>query len=190
MEAGFITVDRLEAMGRGPVALRLRIPRTCAELADAIRRDLVEVRSNRKIGNFIDSLFAHAARPASSAPAPGGMPRSLQVAPEARAESRLYKKIALELVFRSPQLQQLDFKADEMLADGCCSALAENYLSPARGGVLRLLPAAMKQPRRGAGRAGRRPAALRPARVLTDASATRLYRRLFEPHFGGLADLL
>lgn len=185
--AGFITVDRLEAWA-GRQQLTDDEAAHVRELADAIRRDLVEVRSNRKIGDFIAActlvprtgfLSARTRRHALS----------LEVAPEARAESRLYKKIALELVFQSPQLQQLDFKADQMLGR-LLGALVENYLgSPRRR--LRLLPPAQEASLEAApDEASRRRRLCDFLAALTDASATRLYRRLYEPHFGGLADLL
>jgi len=185
--AGFITVDRLEQWATRQ-SLTGEDARHVQELAGAIRRDLVEVRSNRKIGDFIAAcslvprtgfLSSNTARHALA----------LAVAPEARAESRLYKKIALELVFQSPQLQQLDFKADEVLGR-LLSALVENYLGAPRR-RLRLLPPAMETAlETAADQAARRRRLCDFLASLTDASATRLYRRLFEPHFGGLADLL
>jgi dGTPase len=185
--AGFITVDRLERWASGQ-QLSPAEARHVVELADAIRRDLVEVRSNRKIGDFIEAC--------SLTPQTGFLGTltqrhafSLQLAPEARTESRLYKKIALELVFQSPQLQQLDFKAHEMLGR-LFGALIDTYLSPARR-RLRLLPPAMEATIDAApDESTRRRRLCDFLASLTDASATRLYRRLFEPHFGGLADLL
>ena len=77
------------------------------------------------------------------------------VAPEAVAESRLYKKIAFDLVFQSPQLQQHDFKANEVLGR-LLGALVENYLGPAQR-RLRLLPPEVEATlERSADEAGRR----------------------------------
>ena len=185
--AGFITVDRLEAWA-GRQSLSDAEAAHVSELADAIRRDLVEVRSNRKIGDFIAAC--------TLVPRTGFLSAltrrhafALEVAPEARTESKLYKKIAHELVFQSPQLQQLDFKAHDMLSR-LLGALMENYLGSTHR-RLRLLPpgheAVLDAAPDEAAR-GRRLCDFLAS--LTDASATRLYRRLFEPHFGGLADLL
>lgn len=185
--AGFITVDRLEAWATERVLDAAEAGHVSA-LAEAIRNDLVEVRSNRKIGDFIAAC--------SLVPRSGFLSArshrhaiALEVAPEAAAESRLYKKIAHELVFQSPPLQQLDFKAHDVLSR-LFGALMDNYLgSPRRR--LRLLPPeqetvidAAPDPKA----RGRRLCDFLAS--LTDSSATRLYRRLFEPHFGGLADLM
>lgn len=185
--AGFITVDRLDTWAAHQ-PLDDDQARHVRELADAIRRDLVEVRSNRKIGDFISAC--------SLEPRTGFLSTqthrhalTLHVAPEARAESRLYKKIALEIVFQSPQLQQLDFKADDVLGR-LFGALMDNYLGSTRR-RLRLLPPALESTLDAApDEAARRRQLCDFLAALTDASATRLYRRLFEPHFGGLADLL
>ena len=68
-------------------------------------------------------------------------------------------------------------------------ALVENYLGPAQR-RLRLLPPEVEATLdRSADEAERRRRLCDFLAALTDASATRLYRRLFEPHFGGLADL-
>lgn len=185
--AGFITIDRLEAWA---ARQSLSEPESghIRDLADAIRRDLVEIRSNRKIGDFIAAC--------SLAPRTGFLSVrtrrhaiALHVSEAARLESRLYKRIALELVFQSPQLQQLDFKADTVL-HRLLDALADNYIGTTRP-RLRLLP-----PSDEANVAAAEDDRSRWRRLcdflasLTDASATRMYRRLFEPQFGGLGDLM
>ena len=181
--AGFITIDRLEAWAEA--AITADEDRHVRILIDAIRRDLVE-SARTQIGDYIRGCSLVPA-PASSALEPTARSRPAG-APEARA-SRLNKKIALELVFQSPQLQQLDFKADQMLGR-LLGALMDNYLgSPRRR--LRLLPPAQEASLEAAlDEAGRRRRLCDFLAALTDASATRLYRRLYEPHFGGLADLL
>ena len=184
--AGFITVDRLE-MWATRQSLAGEEARHVTELADAIRRDLVEVRSNRKIGDFIAACSLHP-RSGFLSHLTARHSLRLAVAPEAVAESRLYKKIAFDLVFQSPQLQQHDFKANEVLGR-LLGALVENYLGPAQR-RLRLLPPEVEATLdRSADEAERRRRLCDFLAALTDASATRLYRRLFEPHFGGLADL-
>ena len=106
---------------------------------------------------------------------------------EARHESALYKRLAHDLVFRSPQLQQLDFKAGEVLGK-VFRALSTNYLETAR--PLHLLPPELETGLLTTDRSEGRRRLCDLLAELTDASATRLFRRLFEPHFGGLSDLL
>lgn len=184
--AGFITQEKLEAWaaknniaGSGERHVR--------ELIEAIRRDIVEVRSNKKIGDFIAACSLEPRENALSRQTARHAWR-LVVAPEAVEESRLWKKAALELVFLSPQLQQLDFKAFDVLSR-LFRALEENYLGTHR--PLHLLPPSVEASLLAApDEAARRRRLCDFLASQTDASATRLYRRLFEPHFGGLSDLL
>ena len=53
----------------------------------------------------------------------------LVVAPERITESRLYKKIAYELIFQSPQLQQIEFKGGFIL-DRLYAALVKVAWNP------------------------------------------------------------
>ena len=53
---------------------------------------------------------------------------NLNVEKEITKESKLYKKIALDLIFKSPQLQQLDYKASRILGE-LFKIFFENYVS-------------------------------------------------------------
>ncbi len=60
-----------------------------------------------------------------------------------RRKAQLNKRIALELVFRAPKLQQLDFKAELML-ERLFEALREQYIERDRP-RLHLLPEAVEK---------------------------------------------
>lgn len=184
--AGYITRDSLARWREAHSDLSEAQQALIAALEKSIHEETFERDLNRKIGEFITAcslqpvegfLSARTSRHAFA----------VVVAEERRIESQLYKKIALDLVFRAPALQQLDFKADEIL-DRLFGALAKNYSSPR---PLRLLPPEME-----AGLLAAETPEARWRRLcdfvasLTDASAIRLYRRLFDPHVGGLVDLL
>ncbi len=182
--AGFVTVDRLERWAAGKDLTAAEAAHV-AELADAIRRDRVEVRANKKIGDFIASCSLEPATTFLS-PLTHRHAFRLVIDPAAREESRLYKRIALELVFLSPQLQHLDFKAYEVLGR-LFRALLDNYHA-AR--PLHLLPAA-EEARLLSAADGEKPRLVCDFLAsLTDAAAARLARRLFDPHAGGIAELL
>jgi len=182
--AGFITLDRLERWGESTHCTGEAAGHV-TELLDAIRHDRVEVRANKKIGNFI-AACSLTPRENLLSPRTARHAFQLVVTPEARNESALYKRIALDLVFRSPQLQQLDFKANEVLGR-LFHALSDNYLGASM--PLHLLPPEIECSLVAAGHDQNRRSLCDLLSSLTDASATRLHRRLFEPHFGGLADL-
>ena len=103
------------------------------------------------------------------------------------APNRFYQ--ALDLVFRSPQLQQLDHKADFILTR-LFEVLRERYIERTQP-HLRLLPPAVERDVEAAADARSR------ARVvcdwvasMTDRFAARTYRRLFEADFGSITDFV
>lgn len=155
-------------------------------LLRALHDDAVERRFARLIGDFI-----HASR---LVPRPGPTPASnrhafdLAIDPAARAQARLYSGLAVDLVFHSPQLQQLEFKGARILRD-LFEAFAQQYMRPGRPSV-RLLPAKTEALLSQIDSQSDR------ARILcdhiagmTDGFAVRTHRRLFDPAFGSIADI-
>jgi dGTPase len=183
--AGFITIDRVEKWAESAGTGTAEAGHLTG-LLRALRDRRIEVRSNRKIGDFIaacslapreNALSSRTARHAFH----------LVVAEDVRAECALYKRLAVDLVFRAPQLQQLDFKADRLLSQ-LFGALADNYLGNIR--PLHLLPPDLETGLIGAGGDERRRRLCDLLASLTDAAAIRLHRRLIEPQFSGLSELL
>ena len=110
----------------------------------------------------------------------------LQIAADVKAESKLYKKIALDLIFKSPQIQQIEFKGGQIL-EQLFSALAEHALN-IKG--LRILPTTVQElldaePTE----SGRYRRLCDHVAGLTDGQAVRTYKRLFDPDFGSIAEL-
>lgn len=108
--------------------------------------------------------------------------------PRVRAEHKLYKRLAKEIVFNSPQLHQLEFKGKTMIR--CMfRAFEKNYVRTIDQSML--LPREVDVLIRRKGDPGLR------ARLLcdhisgmTDDFATRTYRRLFDPTYGSMVDLV
>jgi dGTPase len=183
--AGFITIDRLERWAEG-AGLDPGEADHLTGLLRALRERRVEVRANRKIGDFIAACsLAPRENPLAARTARHAF--RLVIAGEVQAECALYKRLAVDLVFRSPQLQQLDFKADRILGQ-LFAALADNYLGAAR--PLQLLPPDLEASLSGADEGEWRRRLCDLLASLTDASAIRLHRRLLEPSFSGLSELL
>lgn len=108
---------------------------------------------------------------------------------KARKESKMFKDISLALVFRSPQLHQLEKKGDYLLKR-IYDTFAENYLGKEKF-AMNLLPAYVEQNFLSTVDTRRR------ARLLcdyiagmTDGFAIRTYKRLFDPEFGSMVDLI
>ena len=113
----------------------------------------------------------------------------LAIAEEARAETKLYKRIALHLVFKSRQLQQLEHKSDWLLTR-LFKTLADRYIAGTSPGKFRLLPESDEEHLAAAPDENAR------ARIIcdvitrmTDGAATRMCRRLFDADFQSIVDL-
>jgi dGTPase len=113
----------------------------------------------------------------------------IHVNPDIAQESKLYKNISLDLVFKSPQLQQLDHKASRVLGE-LFNILSENYITKTRK-PLRLVSAESEKLIASAEEDSAK------ARIITDIIsemtdklAVRTYRRLVDPNFGSILDLV
>lgn len=113
----------------------------------------------------------------------------LKIDPSVQAESKLYKKIALSLIFKSTQLQQIEFKGGHIL-ERLFRGLSE-HCAEANGDGLRILPAQvlelMDQEPDIAGRYRR---LCDHVAGLTDGLAVRTYKRLYDADFGSIAELV
>ncbi|HPA17884.1 MAG TPA: dNTP triphosphohydrolase [Verrucomicrobiae bacterium] len=155
-------------------------------LLQALHDDAVERRFARRIGDLIHACSLSPRQGAS--PATHRHAFDLVVEPAARARAKIYSRLAVDLVFRAPQLQQLEFKGARILRD-LFGAFAEQYLQE-RSPAVRLLP-----PQTETLLIAQEPQSAR-ARVLcdhiagmTDGFAVRTHRRLFDPAFGSIADI-
>ncbi|MEO2185932.1 MAG: deoxyguanosinetriphosphate triphosphohydrolase, partial [bacterium] len=113
----------------------------------------------------------------------------IHVNPDIAQESKLYKNISLDLVFKSPQLQQLDHKASRVLGE-LFNILSENYITKTRK-PLRLVSAESEKLIANAEEDSAK------ARIITDIIsemteklAVGTYRRLVDPNFGSILDLV
>jgi dGTPase len=116
----------------------------------------------------------------------------LAIDPAAKAESSLFKRLAFEVVFLSPQLKQLEHKGSRMLRQ-LWEILGERYISQHQidGQDFQLLPADT------AAEIAAAPDEAARARLvcdflsgMTDGYAARTYKRLFSPDFGSIGDLV
>ena len=116
----------------------------------------------------------------------------LLVDPAVSAESELFKKLAFDLVFLSPQLKQLEHKGNHMLR-ALWELLEKRYIAPGHidGQHFQILSTDSASEIEQAGD----PAV--KARLIcdflagmTDGYASRMYKRLFLPDFGSINDLI
>ncbi len=190
IQAGFITQERLERWAAtqpdqgeaGPVV---------EGILESLREQRLESRTGRKIGDFI-AACSLAEEPTFLSPATNRHRYRLVIEESVQRECAIYKRIALELVFRTHQLQQLDHKADFILSR-LFEVLADSYILPSQPGRdhMPLVPPALEQRIWEAGaEAARARLVCDHLASLTDVSATRTYKRLFDPDVGSITDLV
>ncbi len=188
VHAGFLDVERIarwaeKREGKSPQEIS-----HIEQLIDAMRRGLIDAWAGRRIGKFI----------AACRPVERDNPMSavtnryrygIEIDSETLAEAALYKAMSVELVFHSPKIRQLEYKGD-LLLERIFRALGDIYLA---GSGLRdagLLPETFHS------RLVEEREPARRARLLcdylagmTDGYATRMFKRLFDPDFGLVAEL-
>lgn len=190
VRAGFLTVERVERWAeKNDHELGEGTP--LGELLRAIRRQRIEPFVGKRIGRFVRAAQLERATNLLS----GTSHRyalSLVVDDEVKAESALFKDLAFEVVFLSPQLKQLEHKGSYMLRR-LWVVLEERYVHGGKidGQRFALLPEEDAEEIAASGTAAER------ARLvcdflagMTDGYAARTFRRLFEPGFGSIGDLV
>lgn len=191
VHAGFINIERLERWAKNATLSAAQAAHVDG-LLQAIRDDRLESRLGRKIGDFIGAAEI-VERPENFMSSLTNRYRyTLTVDPALREESGIYKSIAFDLVFRSPTLQQLDHKADHLLR-GLFGVLEKAYITTDKPGRshMRLVPEATEKA------VWEQESTEARARIIcdhiaamTDRFAVRVYKRLFDPDFGSIVDLI
>jgi len=113
---------------------------------------------------------------------------ALRPDPARERESRLYKQLAFDVIFQSPQIQQLESKGARILRR-LFEAFADRYIHQVN--EYQLLPAKVANTIIAA-QSSRRKARLICDRIagMTDSYAIRIYKRIFDPDFGSIVDLI
>ena len=187
-QAGFVTMEKIARWARSQ-KLEPTDLQTLDTLQTSIADGDLERAMNRKIGRFIEACSL-GERQNFLSEATNRYRFELHVDPVIAREQRLYAQLAKDLVFRSPQVCQLEHKGGWML-ERLFQALWENYQLPA-GTQQPLLSAAFEQEmaRTGPQDGPRARLICDYLAGMTDGFASRSYRRLFDPDFGSIVDLV
>jgi dGTPase len=186
VKAGFLTLERIEAWAAGE-AIDAPRQQLLDELFDAIRRDRLESMFSQKIGAFIRACRLRERQNFMSART-NRYRFELAVAAAAERTALFYKKMANDIIFESPQLQQMEHKARKVmfaLWESCWTNYVEkgprviNILPPRIGRLINAETTA----------AGKARQICDWLAGLTDGMIVHTYRRLFDPEFGSLRDL-
>lgn len=186
VKAGFLTIERVEAWAAGePIDAESQAH--LDTLFGAIRGDRLEGVFSQKIGGFITACRLRE-RDGFMADRTNRYRFELVVDAAAEREAQFYKKMANDIIFESPQLQQMEHKARKILFSLWESAWS-HYVDRGER-VIHLLP-----PRVGKLIAAEGTTPGKARRIcdwlagLTDGMIVRTYRRLNDPDFGSIRDL-
>ena len=191
VRAGFLTIERIETWA-AETGVDVERQHWLDALFAAIRGDRLEEEFSQKVGAFIKACrMRERAGPNPMGARTNRYRFELVVAAEAERETAFYKRMANDIIFESPQLQQMEHKARKILFD-LWDAAWRNYVEPGPRGsrVIRLLP-----PRVGRLIDAAETEAAKARQIcdwlagLTDGMIVRTYRRLHDPDFGSLRDL-
>lgn len=187
IQAGYITLESLSQWKDKRTNLQEDDFQLLRELEESITTQSYERRLSYKIGRFIQGVYLRKT-PHPLSKWTRRHAYRLEVNPAILRECHLYKSIAFDLIFQSPQIQQVEFKGSFIL-ERLFQALMDHYLGT-RSKSLKIIPSPfgewiLEEVKDGV-----------KARLicdylagLTDGEAVRLYRRLFDPEFGSITDL-
>ncbi len=182
IQTGFITHRKLLDWKEAHPALDADILVHIDKLIESTLTGNIEARLSRKIGTFINACSLEP-RQHFMAQQTQRYAWNLVIEESARRECKLYKMLAVDLIFRSTHIQQLEFKGG-MFLERIFNALMEHYNENLEH-PLTLLPETINE------RIRKTPDNVVKTRIicdflssLTDIAAPRLYKRLFDPDTG------
>jgi dGTPase len=187
MLCGFITIAKLESWATAQ-GLAGDDAAHVAFLIQAIADGKVESRLGRSIGDHISACSLRLRSNFLSGQT-NRYKYELVVDDAVRSKAALNQRIASELVFKTPQLQQLDFKASQIM-ERLFEALEERYIgAPGKHGLHLLSPEVERSLSQAASAGERARLVCDWLANMTESFAIRTFRRLFDPGFGSFAEL-
>jgi dGTPase len=187
IRAEFITIDKLERW-TSSIDLDKEDLSHVEGVIRIIRKGNIDAMLGIKIGEFIQASSLEERNNFMS----GTTNRyrfELKIDPAKQRESELYKRIAFEIVFLSTRVKQLEYKGDSML-ERLFEALLSNYTKKGENPprlVSKKLETRLKATKDES----------KKARLLcdylagmTDSFAIKTFRRLFDPGFGSIVDIV
>ena len=190
VSAGFLSVLKIEKWAEKS-GVDYHSGSSMGDLIDAIRGGRVEPFVGKRIGRYIQSV--HLVKDENSMSSlTNRYSYKLKIDEEVQRESSLYKRLAYEVVFLSPELKQLEYKGNYML-ERLWQVLSEHYVvsDSHSGDHYQILPRDIADEIEGCDDEGMRARFLCDYLAsMTDGATVRMYKRLFVPDFGSIGDLV
>ena len=186
VKAGVLSFEKIEAWAANE-AIGAPQQKLLDGLFDAMRGDRLESVFSQKIGAFIRATRLRERKTFMTAKT-NRYRFELVVEPEAEREAHFFKKMANDIIFESPQLQQIEHKARRVLFDLWHSCWS-NYVEKGPR-VINILPTRVGKLIDAEKTTGGKARQICDYLAgLTDGMIVRTYRRLFDPEFGSIRDL-
>ena len=182
VRAGFLNIETVERWASEEGVSKEK-DSPIGSLLNAIRKGRMDGFSGYRIGEYVKAV-----RLEEDVNFMSGISNryryKLVIDEEVKAESKIFKKLAFDVVFRSPELNQLEYKGDHLLTK-LWQVLGEEHA------CYKLLPnETAEQMKPCENEVERKRVLCDFLASLTDSSATRLYKRLMVPDFGSIGDLI
>lgn len=192
INAGFLTLEKIEKWASNR-ELSKREGKLLDELIEkTIRRGRIESTIGYKIGQFINHTTLEETDH-FLADVSNRYRYRLIIPDEIIEESKLYKKLAFENVFRSQHMRQLDRKADILLSR-LFDELSEHYIRQASPGKEHYQILSDREEarifREGLTEEQRARLVCDAIARMTDGVVRRIYKRLFDVDYGSIGDLI
>lgn len=188
-KARFLVPDKLQAWGEEKRAKLTDLQRKhLDELLDMMAKNTLQPKMNGIIGKLIGGVSLAATENFMT-----GRTRrhayALARSPEARARIALHKALCKDLIFGSSALQQIEFKGGQVL-QRLTRALFENYLETSSRPAVLVSREVHRAVIGEESKAGRARLLCDHLSGMTDAYALRSYKRLFDPDYGSISELI
>ena len=185
IEGGFITIAKL-AQWQKEAKLNDYQNSIVDEIIEWIKNGNYKAKFGAQIGKFVLACSINKRKTFLDSSS-NRYKYSLTIDKKIYDRAQLYKKISVDIVFKSSQLHQIEFKGNSMI-EKIFSLFDENYIKATK--KFKLLPDFNdKLVRKEKNKIAR-------ARIIcdyisgaTDAYAMKTYRRLFDPEYSSLSDL-
>jgi dGTPase len=187
IHAGFLSTPAIEKWAAAK-SLDGTAARAVENLLRAIREEKAEPRMERRIGDFIRAVSL-VERPGHLADLTNRHRYALEADPDILVECRTYKKLAFERVFLTHQLKQLEYKGERMLTE-VFGIFAGQYLGHHEPEFNLLPPDTAGLLQSEANPSGRARVLCDYLAGMTDGFAARTCKRLTDPDFGSIVDLV
>ena len=187
ISGGFITIKKLERWKKNnEESLSVDNQKTFEKIIEWIRKENYKSKFGSQIGEFIMACSINE-RETFMDDLTNRYKYFLSIDGHIIERVKMYKKIAVDLVFHSPQLHQMEFKGNKML-EMMFDVFKDNYIEKISG--IKLLPDFTDQLiKNESDETERAQIVCDYISGMTDAFALTNYKRLFDPDYSSIADI-